>query len=621
MASSVNKLAKKGIIMKNIYFIESKSPGAHIFSRTSLPRLGTIILATILKDRGYNAKVFIEDIAAPDWKQLEDADMICISAISSTAPRAYQLAERYSRHGIPVVLGGPHPTFKAEEGLKYADYVIRGEGEESIVELVEHLESDLSLDTIKGLSFKADEKFVHNPGRELIQDLDDAPIPDFSLVYRWDKATVVPISTSRGCPFACRFCSVIPMFGRKYRFKSIERVIKEIKSVPSRKAHFFFVDDNFAANKNRTKDLLRAMLDNHIKIEWSAQVRTDIARDPELVQLMEKAGCFSVYIGFESINPKTLALYNKSQNVEDIEQSIKMIKKHSINIHGMFVLGSDTDDIQTIRDTQKFAKELNINSVQFMMLTPLPGTPVFEELKSQGRLIHTDWSKYDAHHAVFEPKLMTAFELHIETLKAMARFYSWKSILKNLWRFDFFYGVVGLYGKRSVKKSLSNRKKYLNHLKGIILSEFDKKTGMLRKYFPRKRSVERSIILNTFSLENTESKFFSTFLKKLDKKLIVKKEDLEVHQNTLTITPFVENMQSRYYQGKQQVTDIYDKYRDRLDSVRIIDLESISLFKTCVNIGLLLNINSKKIRKAYELALESIGGNPFECKHVVIMVG
>ncbi|MBI5410350.1 MAG: B12-binding domain-containing radical SAM protein [Nitrospirae bacterium] len=605
--------------MKNIYFIEAKSPGANIFSKFPMPRMGSILLATILKNKGYNTKVFIEDIAAPDWKQLEDADFIGVSSISSTAPRAFQIAEKFRGLGIPVAIGGPHSTFLPEESLQYADYVVRGEGEEAIVELIEHLQSDKPLNAIKGLSYKNADKIVHNPGRELINDLNEAPIPDFSLVYKWEKSKVVPVATSRGCPFACRFCSVIQMFGRKYRHKTLDRIIEEVKAAATQKRHMFFIDDNFAANKKRTKDILRAMIDNNIKVEWSAQVRTDIAKDLELVELMEKAGCFSVYIGFESINPKTLALYNKGQGIEDIDNCIKLLKKHSINIHGMFVLGSDTDDIRTIRNTQKYANKLDIDSIQFMMLTPLPGTPVFEEMKEQGRLLHTDWSRYDAHHAVFEPKLMTAAELHVETLKAMGNFYSWYSILRNLWEWDLFYSYVGLYGKRSVNKSLSESKVYLQNLKGIISTKFDTKTDRIRQYFAQKKGM-RNIILNTASLEKTESRFFSTFLKKLDKELIVDKEDFKVSKNTLAITPLVENLKDKHHKGMQQLADFYEKYKDRRDSVKVVNIESISLYKTCVNIGLLLNVKSKKIRKAYEHALKSIGGNEFECNQVLVMV-
>ncbi len=606
--------------MKNIYFIEAKSPGAHIFSRTALPRLGSILLGTILKEKGYNVKVFIEDIAPPAMNMLDDADMVCISSITSTANRAFQLAERFSRKGIPVALGGPHSTFLPDESLRYADYVVRGEGEETLIELIEHLNRKRPIDSIKGLSYKTnDGSVMHNPGRDLVGDLNAYPIPDFSIVYQWaEKAKVIPIATSRGCPFACRFCSVIQMFGRKYRYKSIERIVSEIEAASPQKRHVFFIDDNFTANRKRTKTLLRTLIERNIKIEWSAQVRTDVAKDPELLDLMQKAGCFSVYIGFESINPKTLALYNKGQELKDIEKSIREVKKHSINIHGMFVLGSDTDDIETVRNTEKFAKRLDIESVQFLMLTPLPGTPVFEDMQNSGRLLHTDWSRYDAHHAVFEPKLMTPFELHTETLKAMRRFYSWPAILRNLWQFDLFYSVIGLYGKRSVKKSLDQSKKYLDGIKEIVMREFDRKTEMIRQYIPQKHGEIDRVILNTSVLEEEESRFFSTFISSLGKKLEISRENLMVAGNVLSIMPIVENIKERHERGKQQIADFCNKYRD---SVKTVKIESISLYRMCVDIGVLLNANTKKIRKAYEQALASIGGHDFECNNVLVVVG
>lgn len=607
--------------MKNIYFIEAKSPGSHIFSRTTLPRLGSILLGTILKAKGYNTKVFIEDIAVPDLNIMDDADMICISSITSTANRAFEIASRLKELGIPLVIGGAHSTFLPDESLEYVDYVIRGEGEETLLELINNLERNKPLDSILGLSYrKNDGTVMHTPDRPLLDNLNEAPIPDFSLVYKWDKARVVPVATSRGCPFDCKFCSVIEMFGRKYRFKSIDRVLDELRAVAPHRGHVFFIDDNFAANKKRTKALLRAMIENNIRIEWSAQVRTDVARDPELLDLMERSGCFSVYIGFESINPKTLKLYNKGQGIEDIKRSIGLLQRHSINIHGMFVLGSDTDDIQTIKNTARFAKKLRIDSIQFLMLTPLPGTAVFEELKNAGRLLHTDWSKYDTHHAVFEPKLMTAYELHVETLKAMARFYSWSAIFRNLWKFDFFYAVVGLYGKRSVKKALGGTKKYLDHMKELIQSEFDAKTDRFRQYFQERQGKSRKVILNTTLLEEKESTFFSTFLCKLDKKLIVNKGEFSANMNALAITPLVEHIKDRHEKSRQQLTELYEKHKDKLDSLKVINIESISLFKACEKIGILLNINYNDIRKAYERALKSIGGNAFECNLVMVMV-
>ncbi|MEW6675548.1 MAG: radical SAM protein [Nitrospirota bacterium] len=605
--------------MKNIYFIEAKSPGAHIYSRTPFPRLGTVLLATILKERGYNSKVFIEDISEPDWKALKEADIIGISSITSTAPRAFHLAKRFRSIGIPVIMGGPHSTFLPEESLRYADYVVRGEGEETIVEFIEHLESGIPLDDIKGLSYRKGDTFVHNPARPLIQNLDSAPIPDFDVVHNWRERTTIPIATSRGCPFGCKFCSVIQMFGRKYRFKSIDRVIEEIKEVASKKAHIFFIDDNFAANKERTKALLRRIIAEDIHIEWSAQVRADVARDTELIELIAQTGCFNVFVGFESINPQTLSLYNKHQKVDDIIDCIKTLKNASLNIHGMFVFGGDTDDIETIRSTQKFAKRLDINSIQFMMLTPLPGTPVFEELMQQGRIIHTDWAKYDAHHAVFEPRLMTAFELHTETLKAMADFYSWGTILKNLLHGDLFYSLVSLYGKRSLNKIRVPSRKYLRDLKNIVSAKFDEKTDRFREYLLTKKKAVTNIVLSSITEEGIESKFFRTFFEKIGKRLIISREESDLSPDTLTIMPILQNTGSEDKPDRRLLSELYEKYKAKFHRFKIMPLETGSLYRVCVDLGLLLGINMKKIRRAYEKAVKGINGKAFDCYAILII--
>jgi radical SAM superfamily enzyme YgiQ (UPF0313 family) len=551
---------------------------------------------------------------------LKEADIIGISSITSTAPRAFQIAKRFSSMGIPIIIGGPHSTFLPEESLKYADYVVRGEGEETIVELIEHLEYGRPLNDIKGLSYREGDAFIHNPDRPLIHDLDSGPIPDLNVVHNWQKRTVIPIATSRGCPFGCKFCSVIQMFGRKYRFKSIDRVIEEIREVASRKAHIFFVDDNFAANKERTKELLKRIIAEDIHIEWSAQVRTDVVRDAELIDLMGKTGCFTVFVGFESINPKTLSLYNKHQKVDDIVECIKTFKKASIGIHGMFVLGGDTDDIETIRSTQKFAKRLGIDSVQFLMLTPLPGTPVFDDLMKQGRLIHTDWAKYDAHHAVFEPKLMTAFELHTETLKAMANFYSWETIVKNLIRGKLFYSLVSLYGKRSLKKIKTPSKKYLRDLKNLVSAKFDEKTGKLREYFLTKKKVATNIVLSSITEEGVESKFFRTFFEKIGKKLIISREGSNLSPDVLTIMPILHDADTGNKPDKRVLSEIYEKYKAKFQNFKIIPLEADSLYRVCVDLGLLFGIKMKKIRKAYEKAVEGINGKAFDCRALLIIL-
>lgn len=453
--------------IENISFIEVKSPGAHIFSRFPIPRLGSILLSTILRDEGYNVRVFIEDIKEPDWSFIENSDIVCISTITPTAIRAYELADRLRKSGITVIIGGAHPSFLPEEALEHADYVVRGEGDYTLPELIEYIKNARhSVETIQGISYKDESgNIIHNPSRPLLKDMDILPEPDFSLVHGWKPTNVYPVSTSRGCPFDCKFCSVIHMFGRKYRFKSVDATLKELRHVASvSKSTVFFVDDNFTAKKDRTKAILKGMIDEGIKVGSSAQVRTDIAKDSELLRLMAEAECDIVYVGFESINPKTLELYNKKQNVDEIVNCIKAVKDHGIRIHGMFVLGADTDNVDTIKATADFAIKLNIDTIQFMILTPLPGTPVFFEMRDSDRLLHTDWSKYDAHHVVFKPATMNPETLQIEPLKAMKRFYSWKYILKHFIRLDFYYAAIGLYGKGAVKEALDKAKAYLETL-------------------------------------------------------------------------------------------------------------------------------------------------------------
>jgi len=455
------------MIIKRISFIEAGSPRLHFFSKFPIPRLGAVLLPTILRGRGYEVKAFIEDVAEPDWSFIESSDLVCISTITSTAIRAYGMAKRLKALDIPVIIGGTHPTFLPDEALEYADFVIRGEGEHSLLELLEYMEKGTTaLSGIRGLSYQDREgRKVHNPSREFIEDLDSLPEPDLSLVHNWNPSNPYPVSTSRGCPYDCTFCSVIRMFGRSYRFKSVEATLKELKYVASvSKATKFIVDDNFAANKKRAKEILRGMIAEGIKTRWSAQVRTEVAEDPELLRLMADSGCHTLYIGFESINPRTLKEYNKKQSREDIISCIRAVREHGIHIHGMFVLGADTDDVETIRATRDFAAGFGIDTVQFMILTPLPGTPLLHDMMKSGRLLHTDWSKYDAQYIVFRPRLMSPTTLQIETFRAMGRFYSWRYILRHLARLDFHYAALGIFGKTAVHKSLKASSAYLDDL-------------------------------------------------------------------------------------------------------------------------------------------------------------
>jgi radical SAM superfamily enzyme YgiQ (UPF0313 family) len=419
-----------------IRLIEPEPPGMHVWAKVLLPRLGLPIIAATLKEQGHDVLVYNPTMAPIDWDDVNTSDLVGLSSTTSTATTAYEFSDGLRARGIPTVIGGSHVTFMADEALEHVDYVARGEGgEQLMLELIEALAGDRELDTITGLSFTRDGAAVHNPPRAALADLDELPFPDLRLLVGSDKLTTMPIMTSWGCPFDCTFCSVTAMFGKKYRFRSAENVIAELKD--KRPELIFFYDDNFAANKKRLKKLLRMMIDEGLNVPWSAQVRTDVARDPELLDLMRRSGCHLVYLGFESVNQETLDNFEKAQTVEDIRRSIKVLHQYGIKSHGMFVLGADADDVQTVRDTVSFAKENQIDTVMLNILTPLPGTQQFKEFDEEGRIFDKRWELYDAHHVVFEPRRMTPYELQIETLRGYARFYSMRTWLKYVFTFQF----------------------------------------------------------------------------------------------------------------------------------------------------------------------------------------
>ncbi len=471
--------------MKKIVLIEPSASGFHIYSRYLLPRLGLPIFGAMLKKRGYDVTIFHQDTTPLDWETILTADLIGISSITSTVNEAYKIISKIkiNNPSIPIIIGGPHVTFFPEEAIEHgSDFVVRGEGDYTFPQLLNWLEEDnTDIRAIDGISYKIGNKIFHNKEGDIFNDLDSLPFPDFTLIRKHERLANIALQTSRGCPFDCKFCSVIKMFGRHCRFHTIDYTIEEIryqKNVMG-KIPVFFYDDNFCIKPDQTKLLLEKILKEKLDITWSAQVRIEVGYDKELLQLMKKTGCKWLYIGFESINKDTMAFYHKHQNIARYGEAIRNFHKHNIRIHGMFVLGADTDDINTAKQTADFSLKHKLDTVQFMILTPLPGTETFNELKKENRIINYDWSLYDAHHVVYQPKQMTPFQLQVTSmLEAMPKFYSrlqsYKrglisilsiSIFHPSWKIKFQNFVLTTYARRLLKKWKKANAEWLNILK------------------------------------------------------------------------------------------------------------------------------------------------------------
>jgi radical SAM superfamily enzyme YgiQ (UPF0313 family) len=431
-----------------IRLIEPQAPGLNVFDRARLPRLGLPLLGRLLAERGHDVRIYVEPLAPVDWSDVAEADLVGFSSTTATTPVAYDMAGRVRELGIPTVIGGSHVTFLPDEALQHCDFVVRGEGQVTLLELVAALEGtpsgapagDADLAHIAGLSYRdAAGRPAHNPDRlpSTQEEFAALPPPALDLIVGHDALTNVPIMTQWGCPYACDFCSVIHMFGRRVRARPVEDVLAELETYRDRGPVFFY-DDNFVVDKARTRTLLHGMIERGLTPPWSAQMRAEVVYkdrrsgelDHELLGLMRDSGCTMVYCGFESVNPATLAAYNKRQGVGDIRDSVRAFHDYSIHVHGMFVLGADTDDVETFQRTVDFARQNEIDTVQFLMLTPCPGTPFYERMRAQDRLLTDDWSLYDGHHCVIQPALMSPYELQMGTYRAMARFYSVRHALR-----------------------------------------------------------------------------------------------------------------------------------------------------------------------------------------------
>ncbi|MHA1310377.1 MAG: B12-binding domain-containing radical SAM protein [Candidatus Helarchaeota archaeon] len=273
-----------------------------------LPHLGCLIIGELLRKKGYNVLVFEEKIKPVNMNDIQGADLVGISIQTLTAIRGYQLSEKIRNQlKIPVVLGGTHATLNTDEAVKYADYIVRNEGEFTFLELVEALENNISVDDILGLSYMKNGEVYHNPTRPFIENLDMLPYPNWKLIKGMFKTKetmvnsyVYPMQITRGCPFNCTFCSVTPTFGKKFRYRSIESVIDELKTNKKKSQKFlFFYDDNIVGNKRYLKELLSALIDNNLVPEaWHSQMRADVSQDDELLKLMEKTNCAIGTFGF-----------------------------------------------------------------------------------------------------------------------------------------------------------------------------------------------------------------------------------------------------------------------------------------------------------------------------------
>ncbi|MGI6032698.1 MAG: B12-binding domain-containing radical SAM protein [Coriobacteriales bacterium] len=403
--------------------------GSHLYgTRDSIT--GPLILAGILKRAGHNVVAYEELRGDVDFELMyEWADIVCLYTMTSTAPRAYDIADAFHAKGhAHVLIGGMHASAVPEEALRHADQVLVGEGENTILDVVE--------------GRRTEDIVICEP----VTDLDAVPWPDYSVLQTPVEAA--DILTTRGCPYCCSFCTTSRSFS-PYRERSVDSVIAEIRHYKEMGFQYFnFEDDNFTANKERAKEICRRIIAENLQAKETFFFgRTDMANDPELLDLLARANLNWVLIGIESLNQESLDCIDKRQNYDDIRRAGLACHEHGIQLIASIVVGIDTDGPYDIARATKFAKEIGATKLQPAILTPYPGTPVYEQFVKEDRMVFKDegeWDAFDMMNATFQPKQMSPWDLQMEFFRCAFDFYDLKGALKTMHDYSISDGVKRL---------------------------------------------------------------------------------------------------------------------------------------------------------------------------------
>jgi radical SAM superfamily enzyme YgiQ (UPF0313 family) len=395
-------------------------------------------LAAFIDERKYEITLIDEyNQKIPFEKQY---DLVIITVNTANAPHCYNISRRFKSKGSKVVFGGPHATLLPEEVKQHCDVVIIGEAEDSWPRFLEEFYYG---------NYDSEYRCLNTP------TLENIPIPRRDLIKgRW--FTKGAVFATRGCPYNCSYCNLKQIYKDSFRKRPINEVIEDIKN--SKSKFFVFWDDNFFGDIEYAKELLKELI--KLNKKWAAQVTLERCKDEELLRLAQRAGCIYFFVGLESFSKETLQSVNKGvNNVDKYKNLIDSVHKHGICIQAGIIFGFDTDTKKVFKTTLDMCNYLGIDGVTVSILTPLPKTPLYYQLKEENRLLTDDWSYYNGKTRVaFKPKNMSEDELFDGYMWFRKNFYSLKSIITRLRKSkaNILYNlIVNLGYKVSIKKTVA----------------------------------------------------------------------------------------------------------------------------------------------------------------------
>ena len=409
------------------------------------PPLGVLYVAAAVRDRGYHVKVVDRTV---DLRNIDftSFDVVGIHSDTTRFKNALSLARRANAAGARVVMGGPHPCFVAREILAtgVVDAVVRGEGDKTFPDLLDVWKHGSDPALLPGLTVATSQGIVDTGDPVRIRDVDALPFPARDLVdlSRYTQARLgcrplATVHTSRGCPYRCRFCSSSRFDGTVWRPRSAESVLAELEYLVCDLGYkaVAFVDDNFAGSPERIHKICDGILKKGLDLHWWYFCRVDtVVHYPEMVHHMAEAGARSVFIGIETPSSRVLDRFHKGINAGQAREAVRILKRNGIQIWASYILGAPEEKRTDIRSTIRFACELDTDIAQFTLLTPYPGTELYEEL--QNNITEKDWSKFDGVHAVFKHPRIPRVEMQMWHIGANTAFYlRHKKSAVNFFRF------------------------------------------------------------------------------------------------------------------------------------------------------------------------------------------
>lgn len=396
------------------------------FSRKALFAPTGLTICAQIMPRHWDVEVVDECTLETPHKPKADVDLVALSAMTTQARRAYELADEYRRLGVPVIIGGIHPSALPDEALQHCDSVCKGDAESTLPHLIADWETAEQRGAEPHTGLKPIYDWAEYPAAEIATPRKDLLDPRDYLVAN-------PIQTTRGCPHNCRFCTTPAVFGRKFRQRRIEDIVEEIREAKERhKAWcYIFADDNFGGKHNWAIELCEAL--RPLKIAWASQCDVMISENDRLLRAMRDSGCVGLILGLESPKVDTLREAGKRfVSPETYARRIRKIQSFGISLWGAFIFGFDHDTWQDCRDACRFAQRMDLSMSCYPILTPYPGTEFFRQFEREGRIRTYDWERYNGASIVFEPRQMTPQQLRHAQMAAFAEFYSPGSAFRRL---------------------------------------------------------------------------------------------------------------------------------------------------------------------------------------------